>query len=129
VDTSTTVTGLFYGGGTDQLRAQFVGSLTCVIVISAVAMVLMYLVKATGTLRVSKDGELEGLDIYEHGMPPYHMEFGQGMTYSSPANLPRGDRVTVVGSRPIRTPMCQRSRVRDEDGVRTTERSNGCHSW
>jgi Amt family ammonium transporter len=97
VDTSTTVTGLFYGGGTDQLRAQFVGSITCIVVISAVAMALMYLVKATGTLRVSKDGELEGLDIHEHGMPPYHMEFGQGMTYSSPANLPRGDRVTVVG--------------------------------
>ena len=97
VDTSTTVKGLFYGGGFDQLKAQFVGSITCIVVISAVAMGLMYLVKATGTLRVSKEGELEGLDIYEHGMPPYHMEFGQGMTYSSPANLPRGDRVTVVG--------------------------------
>jgi hypothetical protein len=97
VDTSTTVKGLFYGGGFDQLKAQFVGSITCIVVISAVAMGLMYLVKATGTLRVSKDGELEGLDIHEHGMPPYHMEFGQGMTYSSPANLPRGDRVTVVG--------------------------------
>ena len=97
VDTSTTVKGLFYGGGIDQLKAQFVGSITCIVVISAVAMGLMYLVKATGTLRVSKEGELEGLDIHEHGMPPYHMEFGQGMTYSSPANLPRGDRVTVVG--------------------------------
>jgi Amt family ammonium transporter len=97
VDTSTTVKGLFYGGGFDQLKAQFVGSITCIVVISAVAMGLMYLVKATGTLRVSKEGELEGLDIYEHGMPPYHMEFGQGMTYSSPANLPRGERVTVVG--------------------------------
>jgi hypothetical protein len=30
-------------------------------------------------------------------MPPYHMEFGQGMTYSTPANLPRGEGVTVVG--------------------------------
>ena len=78
VDTSTTVKGLFYGGGIDQLKAQFVGSLTCIVVISAVAMALMYLVKATGTLRVSKDGELEGLDIHEHGTPPYHVEFGQG---------------------------------------------------
>ena len=31
----------------------------------------MYAVKATGTLRVSKEGELEGLDIHEHGMPAY----------------------------------------------------------
>ena len=35
------------------------------------SLVLMYAVKATGTLRVSKDGELEGLDIHEHGGPAY----------------------------------------------------------
>ena len=35
VDTSTTVKGLFYGGGIDQLKAQFVGSITCIVVISA----------------------------------------------------------------------------------------------
>jgi len=97
VDTSTTVRGLFYGGGIDQLKAQFVGSITCVVIVGAVALGLMYLVKATGTLRVSKDGELEGLDIHEHGTPPYHVEFGQGMTYSTPANLPRREEVTVVG--------------------------------
>src|ERR1700730_5940845 len=32
-DTSTVVRGLFYGGGTAQLRAQVIGSLTCVIVV------------------------------------------------------------------------------------------------
>jgi Amt family ammonium transporter len=31
----------------------------------------MYAVKATGTLRVSREGEMEGLDIHEHGMPAY----------------------------------------------------------
>ena len=97
VDTSTTVRGLFYGGGIDQLKAQFVGSITCIVIVGAVAVGLMYLVKATGTLRVSKDGELEGLDIHEHGTPAYHVEFGQGMTYSTPANLPRREEVTVVG--------------------------------
>jgi Amt family ammonium transporter len=88
VDTSTTVQGLFYGGGLSQLKAQFVGSLTCVVVISAVALGLMYLVNLTRTLRISKAGELEGMDIHEHGSPAYHVEFGQGMTYSTPANLP-----------------------------------------
>jgi Amt family ammonium transporter len=96
IDASATVKGLFYGGGIDQLKAQFVGSVTCVIVVGAVAMALMYLVKATGTLRVSRDGELEGLDIHEHGTPPYHVEFGQGMTYSTPANLPRSENITDV---------------------------------
>jgi hypothetical protein len=31
----------------------------------------MYAVKATGTLRVSREGEIEGPDIHEHGMPAY----------------------------------------------------------
>jgi len=36
-----------------------------------VAMGMMYLVNLTGTLRVSREGELEGLDIHEHGIPAY----------------------------------------------------------
>ena len=43
----------------------------------------MYLVKATKTLRVSREGELEGLDIHEHGGPAYHWEFGSS-GYSTP---------------------------------------------
>lgn len=36
-----------------------------------VAAALMYSVKATGTLRVSERGELEGLDLHEHDMVAY----------------------------------------------------------
>jgi Amt family ammonium transporter len=82
-DTSTVIKGLFYGGGLDQLKAQFIGSATCVIVISAVSILLFAAVRATKTLRVEKDGELEGLDLFEHGTPAYHMEFGQGVTYTT----------------------------------------------
>src|SRR5207237_4482276 len=90
-DTTTVVKGLFYGGGTAQLRAQAIGSLTCVIVVLTVSMLVMNVIKAirgSWSLRISKDGELEGLDIHEHGTPAYHVEFGYGMTYSTPANLP-----------------------------------------
>jgi Amt family ammonium transporter len=83
VDRASLVKGLFYGGGLDQFKAQLIGSLTCVLVVTAVALVVMYAVKATGTLRVSPEGELEGLDIHEHGTPAYHMEFGQGVTYTT----------------------------------------------
>ncbi|MEI7591861.1 MAG: ammonium transporter [Actinomycetes bacterium] len=82
-DTSTLVTGLFYGGGTDQLLAQLKGSLTITLAALAVGFVLMYAVKATRTLRVSEAGELEGIDIHEHGGPAYHMEFGMGSSYST----------------------------------------------
>ncbi|HSP55122.1 MAG TPA: hypothetical protein VLS25_05990, partial [Dehalococcoidia bacterium] len=37
----------------------------------AVALGLMYAVKLTRTLRVSHEGELEGLDIHEHGVAAY----------------------------------------------------------
>jgi len=101
-DTSTVVRGLFYGGGTAQLRSQLIGSATCIVVVLSVTLVVMLAIKAirgTWTLRVSREGELEGLDIHEHGTPAYHVEFGQGMTYSTPANLPLSDRDELPASR------------------------------
>ena len=51
--------------------AQALGSGATVIATLAASVVLMYSVKATGTLRVSREGELEGLDIHEHGTVAY----------------------------------------------------------
>ena len=72
-DTSAAVLvkGLFYGGGAGQLMAQAIGSGAVVLATLAVAFVLMYAVNATGTLRVSRAGEVEGLDLHEHGMVAY----------------------------------------------------------
>jgi Amt family ammonium transporter len=70
-DTSTVVKGLFYGGGTDQLVAQVIGNTSIFLGVFAVSMALMYAVKFTGTLRVSEEGEIEGLDIHEHGAEAY----------------------------------------------------------
>ncbi|MEY2570423.1 MAG: ammonium transporter, Amt family, partial [Acidimicrobiaceae bacterium] len=82
-----TINGVFYGGGWDQFKAQLVGSVVCVVVISTVAFVMFKVIKlipGEWNLRVNNDGELEGLDIHEHGVTAYHMEFGQGMTYTTP---------------------------------------------
>jgi hypothetical protein len=65
-----------------QLKAQFIGSMTCVICVTLFALLIMYLVHLTGTLRVSETGELEGIDMHEHGTHAYHMEFGQGVSYT-----------------------------------------------
>jgi Amt family ammonium transporter len=65
------VKGLFYGGGTDQLVAQIIGNTSIFVGVFVVSMVLMYAVKATGTLRISKEGEMEGLDAHEHGGGAY----------------------------------------------------------
>jgi Amt family ammonium transporter len=65
------VTGLLYGGGLDQLKAQFIGSAAVTAATFGVALILMYAVNATGTLRISKEGELRGLDLNEHGGVAY----------------------------------------------------------
>jgi Amt family ammonium transporter len=70
-DNSAPLRGLFYGGGLTLLKAQFVGSAIVVIATFVVAMVVMYLVNLPGLLRVSKEGELYGIDLHEHGIPAY----------------------------------------------------------
>ena len=63
--------GLFYHGGATVLFAQIIGSVIITLSTFSIAMLLMYVVNLTGTLRVSREGELEGLDIHEHGIPAY----------------------------------------------------------
>jgi len=70
-DNSAALKGLFYGGGTQVLVAQAVGSLVITLATFSVALALMYLVNATGLLRVSEEGELYGLDLHEHGISAY----------------------------------------------------------
>jgi Amt family ammonium transporter len=79
------VSGLFYGGGANQLIAQCIGSASITAATFAVAMVLMYAVKLTGTLRVSQGGELEGLDLHEHGGTAYP-ELSIGTSSSGPTS-------------------------------------------
>jgi Amt family ammonium transporter len=89
-DTSTPIEGLFYGGGAKQLGVQVAGSAIVTVSTLAVALVLMYAVKALGVLRVSPEVELGGIDIHEHGAPAYHPEPAY-MGYSAvPSGRPVG---------------------------------------
>lgn len=51
--------------------AQFIGSAITCVATFAIAMVVMGGLNAVGLLRVSKEGELEGLDLHEHGISAY----------------------------------------------------------
>jgi Amt family ammonium transporter len=100
-DNSVPIEGLFYGGGGEQLLAQVIGSLTCVVVVLAIGLLVMSAIRripGTWNLRVEEDGELEGLDLFEHGITAYHMEFGHGMGYTTPPTLSGG---TLFGSSSI----------------------------
>src|SRR5205823_8071371 len=70
-DNSAPLRGLFYGGGFTVLIAQMIGSLMVTTATLGVSLAMMYAVKAMGYLRVSEEGELEGLDLHEHGVPAY----------------------------------------------------------
>jgi Amt family ammonium transporter len=70
-DNSAPLKGLFYGGGTQVLVAQMIGSACITLATFAVAMVVMLLVNATGTLRLPAEAELYGMDLHEHGISAY----------------------------------------------------------
>ncbi|WP_309737869.1 ammonium transporter [Chamaesiphon sp. OTE_20_metabat_361] len=70
-DNSAPVQGLLYGGGMQVLTAQFIGSAIVTLSAFSLGMALMAAVNLTGTLRVSQEGELEGIDVHEHGIPAY----------------------------------------------------------
>jgi Amt family ammonium transporter len=65
------VSGLFFGGGLAQLGVQFVGVVAVFAWTMAAGFVLFAVIKAVMGLRVSRDEELRGLDIDEHGAEAY----------------------------------------------------------
>jgi ammonium transporter, Amt family len=63
--------GLFNGGGAAQLGAQAIGVLAYALWAVALSFIVLAILKATIGLRVSKEVEIEGLDISEHGSIAY----------------------------------------------------------
>ena len=63
--------GLFYGGGFEQTGIQLMGIGTAFAWAFGLGLVLFLAIKFTIGLRVSKDEELRGLDVGEHGMEAY----------------------------------------------------------
>ncbi|GCF11701.1 ammonium transporter [Dictyobacter arantiisoli] len=70
-DTSSVITGLFYGGGVSLLGTQVVGSLSVVIATLVISGLMMFVLKKIGVLRISEKHEIEGMDIAEHGASAY----------------------------------------------------------
>jgi len=65
------VNGLFFGGGFKQLGIQALGVGAVALWVIGMCSVLFLAIKYTVGLRVSKEEELKGLDIGEHGMEAY----------------------------------------------------------
>jgi len=65
------ITGLFYGGGADQLWAQLAGVGTVIVWAFGLGFVTFKLMDMIMGIRVSPEEELAGLDIGEHGSSAY----------------------------------------------------------
>jgi Amt family ammonium transporter len=102
-DNSVALKGLFYGGGTQVLVAQFIGSAVVTLATFAVAMAVMYAVNATGLLRVSEEGELYGLDLHEHGISAYpeYVISALGAPRGMAQELPAAKLKVAVASKPL----------------------------
>jgi Amt family ammonium transporter len=88
------LTGLFYGGGFKVLEAQAIGVLCIHGATFAVAMIVFVILNAFGRLRITREGELEGLDLHEHGSPAYPEYVISALA------APRGAGKDIVGSWP-----------------------------
>ncbi len=101
-DNANPVTGLFYGGGGSQLLAQIIGSISCIVVVAILSFAMMYglrRIRGSWNLRLSREAELGGMDRYLHGIPAYHVEFGQGFSYSTPTSSAIDDAPADVTAR------------------------------
>ncbi|WP_299796425.1 ammonium transporter [uncultured Maribacter sp.] len=63
--------GLLYGGGASLLWVQTYGSLAYILWAAFGTFVVLFILKKTIGLRVSKQDEIEGLDLTEHGLEAY----------------------------------------------------------
>lgn len=57
--------------GVDQLISQLIGIAAYAVFCIVTAFIILFALKATLGLRVSKEEEIEGLDLHEHGMTAY----------------------------------------------------------
>ena len=67
--------GLFYGGGFGFLGVQMLGVLAVCAWVGVAITLVFFLLKKTIGLRVSREEEIDGLDIHEHGLISAYADF------------------------------------------------------
>ena len=67
--------GLFYGGGADLLLTQLIGVGSVALWVTVTMTIVFFAIKHTVGLRVSKEEEIMGLDVKEHGLVSAYADF------------------------------------------------------
>ena len=91
--------GLLYGGGAVLLGVQAIGVLAIIAWTAGTVCVSLLIIKLFIPLRVSKEDEIEGLDMSEHGS--YAYEYSQDVFKGlSKSNDSFAQRLTTLGTKP-----------------------------
>ncbi|MDR1246892.1 MAG: ammonium transporter [Clostridiales Family XIII bacterium] len=96
--------GLFAGGGAGYLGVQALGVLSVAAWVAVAMLITFSAIKVITGLRVSKEEEIEGLDIHEHGIENSYADFMPLSAGRTGAGAPAGDApvkttVTVTDTR------------------------------
>jgi Amt family ammonium transporter len=67
--------GLFYGGGASMLITQLIGVGAVIVWVTVAISITFFVIKNTIGLRVSREEEIAGLDIHEHGLVSAYADF------------------------------------------------------
>ena len=67
--------GLFYGGGASMLITQLIGVGAVIVWVTVAITITFFIIKHTIGLRVSREEEIAGLDIHEHGLVSAYADF------------------------------------------------------
>ncbi|WP_409969764.1 ammonium transporter [Bengtsoniella intestinalis] len=94
--TAGTGLGLVYGGGAAQLIVQTIGVVAVIIWVTITMSIVFTAIDKTMGLRVSKQEELEGLDVTEHGLVNAYADFAVAVESVI------GDETPVTGTTPVR---------------------------
>jgi ammonium transporter, Amt family len=89
---SAGVTGLFYGGGLDQLWRQAVGALAVLLFSFVMSLVIGFVVHKALGFRISEEDEVTGIDSVVHAETAYDL-----------ASLGGGGGTSLIGSTPVGT--------------------------
>jgi len=115
--------GLFFGGGFTQLGLQLLGFVT-VAAWAVVCMTIVFLaIKATIGLRASKEEEIKGLDICEHGLTSAYAGFEFGAAGMPDIDITYDD-VVSVGSESVENAvpaMVKTSEISDDKKITKVE--------
>lgn len=115
------ITGLFYGGGFTQLGIQALGVLAVAAWTIVTMTIVFQVIKHTIGLRASKEEEMKGLDITEHGLMSAYADFapiGVGVasldeTFDVDGNVP------VTQAVPVQ--LAGKYDIASEEGVKITK--------